>query len=443
MPNNQFMHPRNIYRTPPAFKELSVKYPEFNKYASTGLNGKIVFDFKNQEGLRLLTTILLKKDFDLDVDLPVGRLIPTIPLRLNYLLWIEDLFNLNYDNTKKIKGIDIGTGSSCIYPLLAAKQFQWSMVGTDINKEAVKNAIKNVEKNNLQNLIQVLEVSEWERLLPVAVDEHYDFCMCNPPFHSYSNLNSDDDEADSSVGITSEMYTIGGEVDFVKKMIKESEILQNSISIYTTMVGYKASLDPLKNELKAIGACTVAEAGFYQGRNARWGIAWTFQSDIKLKDFLPNKEFQKEKLKQLRPPVSFKIPETYDSTTALTKLSELLASLKLSIATLKSKSDENVLYQADIQAYENTWTHQRRKRRLEKRLADIKRQKTNDNCLHIESDDEKADQHLETTVNAKPLFSATVVLRKTDNSICIDMLHMYGNRDNSYQVFQFFKNRFI
>lgn len=47
-----------------------------------------------------------------------------------------------------------GTGSSCIYPLLAAKQFQWSMVGTDINKEAVKNAIKNVEKNNLQNLIQ-------------------------------------------------------------------------------------------------------------------------------------------------------------------------------------------------------------------------------------------------------------------------------------------------
>ncbi|KAF0753513.1 U6 small nuclear RNA (adenine-(43)-N(6))-methyltransferase [Aphis craccivora] len=414
MPNNQFMHPRNIYRTPPAFKELSIKYPEFNKYASTGLNGKIVFDFKNQEGLRLLTTILLKKDFGLDVDLPVGRLIPTIPLRLNYLLWIEDLFNLNYDNTKKIKGIDIG--SSCIYPLLAAKQFQWSMVGTDINKEAIKNAIKNVEKNNLQNLIQVLEVSEWERLLPVAVDEHYDFCMCNPPFHSYSNLNSSDDEANNSIGITSEMYTIGGEVDFVKKMIKESEILQNSISIYTTMVGYKASLDPLKNELKAIGACSVAEAGFYQGRNARWGIAWTFQSDIKLKDFLPNKEFQKEKLK-LRPPVSFKIPETYDSITALTKLSELLVSLKLSTAILKSKSDENVLYQADIQAYENTWTHQRRKRRMEKRLADSKRQKTNDNCLHVESDEEKVDQHLETTVNAKRLFSATLFF----NSLRIDL----------------------
>lgn len=57
----------------------------------------------------MLTTILLKKDFDLDVYLPVGKLIPTIPLRLNYLLWLEDLFNLNFDSNKKIKGIDIGT----------------------------------------------------------------------------------------------------------------------------------------------------------------------------------------------------------------------------------------------------------------------------------------------------------------------------------------------
>lgn len=82
------------------------------------MNGKIVFDFKNQDGLRLLTTILLKKDFDLDVDLSVGRLIPTIPLRLNYLLWIEDLFNLNYNKTKKIKGIDIGNEHNYICHLI-------------------------------------------------------------------------------------------------------------------------------------------------------------------------------------------------------------------------------------------------------------------------------------------------------------------------------------
>jgi len=115
----------------------------------------------------------------------------------------------------------------------------------------------------------------------------------------------------------------------------------------------------------------------------------------------------------------------------------------LSISVLKSKIDESVLYQADIQAYENTWTHQRRKRRMEKRLADCKRQKTNDSCSHIVSDDERTDQNLDTTLKAKPLFVATLVLRKTDNTIVIDMLHLDGNRDNSHQVFQFLKNRFI
>lgn len=92
------------------------------------------------------------------------------------------------------------------------------------------------------------------------------------------------------------------------------------------MVGYKSSLGPIKNELKSIGACAIAEAGFFQGRTTRWGIAWTFQSDIKLNDFLPNKTFLKMKLK---PPVSFPIPETYDSTTALAKLTELIANLKV------------------------------------------------------------------------------------------------------------------
>lgn len=92
------------------------------------------------------------------------------------------------------------------------------------------------------------------------------------------------------------------------------------------MVGYKASLNPLKNELKAIGACAIAEAGFFQGRTTRWGLAWTFQPDIKLNDFTPNKEFQKVKLK---PPVSFPIPKSYNSTTALTKLTEMLTDLKV------------------------------------------------------------------------------------------------------------------
>lgn len=121
------------------------------------------------------------------------------------------------------------------------------MVGTDINKDSIQIANKNIEKNNLQDLIQgnlpmvnkikkillifefiVLEVSEWDSLLPVAANEHYDFCMCNPPFHKFSNLNSDDD-SNSGKGVPCEMYTVGGEVEFIQKIIRESETLKNSI----------------------------------------------------------------------------------------------------------------------------------------------------------------------------------------------------------------------
>lgn len=79
---------------------------------------------------------------------------------------------------------------------------------------------------------------------------------------------------------------------------------------------------------------------------------------------------------------------------------------------------------------------------MEQRLADTKRQKS-DNALPNKLDDERVKQHLETTVNAKALFSATLVLRKTDRTIWIDMLHLDGNKNISYQVFQFFKNKFI
>lgn len=115
----------------------------------------------------------------------------------------------------------------------------------------------------------------------------------------------------------------------------------------------------------------------------------------------------------------------------------------MATSTLKSKKNENILYQADIKAYENTWTHQRRKRRMEQRLADSKRKKSDDNIPN-ESDEERVESHLETTSFSRALFSATLVLRKTDdNNIWIDMLHLDGNRDNSYQVFQFFKNKFV
>lgn len=95
----------------------------------------------------------MKKDFALDVEIPTNKLIPTVPLRLNYILWIEDLLTIS-QKTENVKGIDIGTGASCVYPLLAAKKYGWTMLATEIDEDSVKFAQGNVQQNNLSALIK-------------------------------------------------------------------------------------------------------------------------------------------------------------------------------------------------------------------------------------------------------------------------------------------------
>ena len=52
---------------------------------------------------------MLKEDFGIDLEIPMDRIIPTVPLRLNYILWIEDLLKQSgHDRLEEICGIDVG-----------------------------------------------------------------------------------------------------------------------------------------------------------------------------------------------------------------------------------------------------------------------------------------------------------------------------------------------
>lgn len=50
-------------------------------------------DFSNPEALRELAYGLLEKDFDLQLTIPLDGLIPTVPQKLNYIHWVEDLLS--------------------------------------------------------------------------------------------------------------------------------------------------------------------------------------------------------------------------------------------------------------------------------------------------------------------------------------------------------------
>jgi methyltransferase len=102
---NKYMHPRNTYKKrKPDFQALSTKFDYFKEKVTINETGKVILDFKDPAALRALTRALLEDDFGLTVTLPLDRLIPTVPQRLNYILWLEDIIG----KENGAKGIDIG-----------------------------------------------------------------------------------------------------------------------------------------------------------------------------------------------------------------------------------------------------------------------------------------------------------------------------------------------
>jgi len=69
--------------------------------------------------------------------IPDGQLCPTVPNRCNYIHWLQhllssDIIPRTLSTDAKVRGFDIGTGASCIYPLLGASLHGWSFVGSGI-----------------------------------------------------------------------------------------------------------------------------------------------------------------------------------------------------------------------------------------------------------------------------------------------------------------------
>ncbi|CAG2201091.1 METT10D [Mytilus edulis] len=366
---NKFMHPRNKYKSKKAnFQYLAIKYPEFRKHVYPDVSGKLFLDFRNPDSLRQLSTTLMKEDFGLDVVLPPDRLVPTIPLRLNYILWIEDILK---DSSIKgdISGIDVGTGGSCVYPLLSARMNKWRFLATELDDTNFTCAVKNVERNQMTNLIQVQKVEKDVVLLDVLETSAatYTFCMCNPPFfmdnleaQGITNTRSDDRPEPHSVNTASptESVAFGGEVEFVKKMIHESLELKTKVRVYTSMVGKKTSLSPLKEELRKLKILNFSTIEFCQGKTMRWGLGWSFDENIKF----PKSEF-KEKRKEKRPPLSYVVPEDtpgimYTTEGVAYQIKECLKQLQIKCEDKKSNETKISMV---LTAYQNTWSNQRRK----------------------------------------------------------------------------------
>uniref|UniRef100_A0A2D4NEX4 U6 small nuclear RNA (adenine-(43)-N(6))-methyltransferase n=2 Tax=Micrurus spixii TaxID=129469 RepID=A0A2D4NEX4_9SAUR len=388
---NKSMHERNRYKNnPPDFAFLASKYPEFKQHVQINLLGRVSLNFKDPQAVRALTCTLLKEDFGLQIDIPIERLIPTVPLRLNYIHWVEDLIaqqDATTTNTAKDSitwGIDIGTGASCIYPLLGATLNGWYFIATEVDDMCFSYAKKNVEQNNLSDLIKVVKVPQKTLLLDALEEECdviYDFCMCNPPFFANQleakgvNSRNPTRAPPSSVntgGIT-EIMAEGGELEFVKRIIHDSLQLKKRLRWYSCMLGKKCSLAPLKKELEIHRVPKITYTEFCQGRTMRWALAWSFYENVKV----PSPPCKKRKLEKPRKPITFLVLESTAKELGMKASSiginaveglevvaawirKLLTDLKVQHKALPCGKDEVSLF---LTAVENSWIHLRRKKR--------------------------------------------------------------------------------
>ncbi|XP_063695562.1 U6 small nuclear RNA (adenine-(43)-N(6))-methyltransferase [Culicoides brevitarsis] len=430
---NRYMHPRNIYRKPPDFTELASTYKEFEEISTLSLTGRRKIDFKDQKALRVLTQCLLHKDFNLVVNIPEGKLIPTLPLRLNYVLWIEDILK-TFNFSSEIRGFDVGCGASCIYGLLSAKKNGWKMFCTEVNEESLKFAQENVARNHLEEKIQVISQPDSNEDLFKAIfgiSEEIHFTMCNPPFYDDSDdamanrTGSRDMPRSVNTGSSNEISVEGSEVSFVKRMIDESFALKDRVKVFTSMLGKKTSLGSVKNYLKEKGVTNFITTEFCQGRTTRWGIAWSHISGLYLNK-VP--QFERKNMKKSTGHlVKFVFPEENSdfSLENLEKcLEKLFQDLKMTILLHEKEESESIW---EISADFNTWSHQRRKRR---------RQETDD--------DEPPKKIGPSEPQKEPFLVFSACLKQLSSSFQLEMGFLEGTagKDSVNQVLQYVKNNF-
>ncbi|KNC54799.1 uncharacterized protein AMSG_01651, partial [Thecamonas trahens ATCC 50062] len=275
------MHPRNLYRElDRSFEELASAYPPLLEVLDHGM-----VRFSDPTALRIFTQALFAVDFGLRVELPPAHLCPTLPSRLNYLLWLEDLVESGREvqgRDSKIWALDIGVGASVVYPLLGATALGWSFVGTEVDSNALEVAKANVAAN-----ADVLEAKGVETVLVAAASENellqpameaegapamFGVTLTNPPFFDEPM------DAGSCIGSATELATAGGEVGFVARLVMDSVVYRARAVWFTSLIGIKASLAPLLDLLHhgLPFAVRVVHTALYQGRTTRWAIGWSF-----------------------------------------------------------------------------------------------------------------------------------------------------------------------
>jgi 23S rRNA (adenine1618-N6)-methyltransferase len=296
----QVLHPRNKHRSRYDFPELIKSLPELRSFVALNAYGDESIDFSDPVAVKLLNKALLKHFYQIDHwDIPEGYLCPPIPGRADYIHYLADLLASVNDGVvprgKNVKGLDIGLGANCIYPIIGHQEYGWTFAGSDVDSSAIKSA-KNIAAIN-----PALSASVFPRLQSnknhifkgvVKPGEVFDFTLCNPPFHASAAeaqagsqrkvRNLGKQKGKETVlnfgGQQAELWCEGGEVGFIRKMIEESAALGKQCFWFSTLVSKSMNVPFIYGSLERQRPVEIRTIEMAQGQKISRFVAWTFLS---------------------------------------------------------------------------------------------------------------------------------------------------------------------
>ncbi|MBE0649666.1 MAG: 23S rRNA (adenine(1618)-N(6))-methyltransferase RlmF [Bacteroidales bacterium] len=301
------LHPRNKNREKYDLSALTASNPELKNYIIPNKSGEESVDFSNPVAVRLLNKALLNHYYGIKYwEFPDENLCPPIPGRADYIHHIADLLSeSNFGRIptgNKITCLDVGTGASCIYPIIGVTAYDWKFIGSDIDPKSIASAQHIVNSNaSIKDKIECrLQKNPKDVFFGIiSKEEKIDLTICNPPFHAsveeaqegtrrkIKNLSGKKVKTPelNFAGISHELICDGGEYKFIENMIRESEKFSKNCYWFSTLVSKQSNLKGIYKSLEKIEAHQIKTIPMGTGNKSSRIVAWTFLSKLEQKEW--------------------------------------------------------------------------------------------------------------------------------------------------------------
>jgi 23S rRNA (adenine1618-N6)-methyltransferase len=281
-------HENNIHNKDYNFPELIAANPALKAFAFENDYGNTTVDFSDPKAVKEINRSLLMAYYNVKLwEFPDTNLCPPIPGRVDYIHHLNDLL-IKSNITGDISVLDIGTGATCIYPLLGNAVYGWSFVGVDIDLDSLDAAQDIIDDNQLDPQILLRQQFDENNILTDVIekDDAFTIAMCNPPFYKSAEeaqganrrktRNLGTNAVRNFAGNNNELWYVGGEKAFLHNYLYQSSLFKEQCIWFTSLVSKKENTESMQKSAKKLGATEFKIIPMQQGNKVTRIVAWRY-----------------------------------------------------------------------------------------------------------------------------------------------------------------------